>query len=133
MGLTKRKDGYYVEFPVCEREGLLKLVRGGRIKRWKVGQTTRHMARQHEALIEAELLKGLKAVKPDSMPTFRAWATEYLNLEATWRRQFRIVSRSSIAFANILAISSYLASPPRCRGIQEAAAQCGKDPCYREL
>ena len=46
MGLTKRKDGYYVEFRVCERDGVLKLARGGRIKRWKVGQTTRHMARQ---------------------------------------------------------------------------------------
>jgi hypothetical protein len=40
MGLTKRKDSYYVEFPVLDDGKVLKLARGikgARLKRWKVG------------------------------------------------------------------------------------------------
>jgi integrase len=63
------------------------------------------MARQHEALIKAELLKGLKAVKPDEMPTFRAWAKEYLNLEEitglkSFRDRKQIVNRLSEHFGD---------------------------------
>lgn len=98
MGLTKRKDGYYVEFAISERNGVLKLAPGGRIKRWKVGQTTRQIARQHESLIKTELLKGLKVLKPEEMPTFRVWGKLYLSLEEiialrSFRDRKQIVAR----------------------------------------
>ncbi|GKS59850.1 integrase [Nitrospira sp.] len=90
MGLTKRKDGWYVEFHVEEREGQLYLAKVGRLKRWKVGRTTRQVAGQQEALIKTELLKGLRSVNPERVPTFRAWAKAYLELETVRRlRSYR--------------------------------------------
>lgn len=38
MGLTKRKDGWYVEFPVMDDGKVLQLARGtpgAKLKRWK--------------------------------------------------------------------------------------------------
>lgn len=63
MGLTKRKDSYYVEFPVLERDGLLRLARGtagARLKRWKVGCRNKEEARKQEAIIKTQLLEGLR-------------------------------------------------------------------------
>ena len=62
MGLTKRKEGYYVEFPVLDDGKTLTLARGhpgAKLKRWKVGNLNRTMAKQQETLIKTELMKGL--------------------------------------------------------------------------
>ena len=60
MGLTKRQDGYYVEFSVLDNGKVLTLARnvpGAKLKRWKVGSLNKTVAKQHEALIKADLLK----------------------------------------------------------------------------
>lgn len=85
MGLTKRKDGWYVEFPVTDDGKTLSLasgVPGARLKRWKTGTTNRTLARQQEALIKTELMKG--KVKSDRLlapKTFAQWAEEYVEIE----------------------------------------------------
>ncbi|MDA2909796.1 tyrosine-type recombinase/integrase [Nitrospiraceae bacterium AH_259_D15_M11_P09] len=85
MGLTKRKDSYYVEFPVLDDGKTLTLARGvagAKLKRWKTGTTNRTMAKQQETLIKTDLMKGI--VKSDmavKCPTFAEWAYTYLGLE----------------------------------------------------
>lgn len=86
MGLTKRKDSYYVEFPVTDDGKTLRLARGipgARIKRWKVGCLGKTLARQQEAMIQTKLLAGTMPSERarDSLMTFGAWAEEYLALE----------------------------------------------------
>jgi len=82
MGLTKRRDSYYVEFPVLDNGSTLALARGvpgAKLKRWKVGTTNRTVAKQQEALIKTELMKGL--VKSDHVQgpmTFKALTEAYL-------------------------------------------------------
>jgi len=84
MGLTRRKDGYYVEFPVLDDGKTLTLARGipgARVKRWKTGTANRTLARQQEALIQTDLMKGI--VKSDQVQgplTFKALAETYLAL-----------------------------------------------------
>ena len=61
MGLTKRKDSYYVEFPVLDNGKTLTLARGiagAKLKRWKVGCRNKDEARKQEAMIKTELMKG---------------------------------------------------------------------------
>ena len=81
MGLTKRKDGYYAEFAVAENDGVLTLAPGGKLKRWKIGPATRHVAKCQEAIIKAGLLRGKKIEKAEKGSTFRSWANTYLGLE----------------------------------------------------
>jgi integrase len=82
MGLTRRKDGYYVEFPVLDDGKTITLARGvpgARIKRWKTSTTNRTLAKQQEAIIKTDLMKGI--VKSNQVPgpmTFRALAEVYL-------------------------------------------------------
>jgi integrase len=82
MGLTRRKDGWYVEFPVLDDGKTLTLargVRGARIKRWKTGTANRTLAKQQEAIIKTDLMKGI--VKSDQVQgpmTFKALADAYL-------------------------------------------------------
>ena len=48
MGLTKRKDGWYVEFRVVDDGKVLQLARGtpgAKWKRWKVGATSKEVAK----------------------------------------------------------------------------------------
>lgn len=84
MGLTKRTDGYYVEFPVLDDGKTMALARGisgARIKRWKTGTKNRTLAKQQEAIIKTDPFKGI--VKSDKLApslTFRAWAEQYLAL-----------------------------------------------------
>jgi hypothetical protein len=62
MGLTKRKDSWYVEFHVLDDGKHLSLARGvagAKLKRWKVSSTNRTIAKQQEALIQTDLMKGL--------------------------------------------------------------------------
>jgi len=52
MGLTKRKDGYYVEFRVLDDGKTLSLasgIHGARLMRWKVGCANKTIALQQAA------------------------------------------------------------------------------------
>jgi len=86
MGLTKRKDGYYVEFRVVDDGKLLRLapIRMGKLKRWKVGCRNRGLAKDQEAIIKTKLLAGqfLSPVWQRAQAiSFREWAKTYLELE----------------------------------------------------
>ncbi len=90
MGLTKRKDSYYVEFPVLDDGEALKLASGGggQLKRWKVGSLNKTVAKQQEAILKTQLLTGQISspgkARAQSV-TFRQWAKQYLGLEAVKR------------------------------------------------
>ncbi len=83
MGLTKRKDSYYVEFPVIEDDGYLKLARGlphARLKRWKVGCRNKEEARKQEGIIKTQLLEGMRIEPEIQAPvvTFGEYAAKWL-------------------------------------------------------
>jgi integrase len=84
MGLTKRKDSFYVEFPVREEDGMLRLARGTagtKLKRWKVGCRNKEEARKQEAIIKSQLLEGLR-IKPLTQVgtvTFGEYAEKWLD------------------------------------------------------
>jgi integrase len=84
MGLTKRKDSWYIEFPVLDNGKALTLaqgIAGAKLKRWKVGSLNKTVAKQQEALIKTELMKG--TVKSDRVAPvlFSEWVSTYLGLE----------------------------------------------------
>ena len=86
MGLTKRKDGWYVEFRVVDDGKLLRLAPNGmgKLKRWKVGSRNRGLAKDQEAIIKTKLLSGqiLSPVLERAQAiSFREWAETYLELE----------------------------------------------------
>jgi len=84
MGLTKRKDGWYVEFRVVDDDKVLSLSPGGtigRMKRWKTGTDNKTMARQQEAMIKTDLMKGKITSERSKSVTFSQWAETYLQLE----------------------------------------------------
>jgi integrase len=87
MGLTKRKDSYYVEFRVLDDGKVLKLAHGGggQLKRWKVGSLNKTMAKQQEALIKTDLMKGVVKSSQVQLVTFKEWGELYLNLEVVKR------------------------------------------------
>ena len=86
MGLTKRRDSYYVAFRVLTSEDgkTLRLaagVPGAKLKRWKVGTLNRTAARDMEAAIKTNLLLG-KILTEEAKPMlFTEWAKQYLALE----------------------------------------------------
>jgi len=85
MGLTRRKDSYYVEFRVLDDGNALTLARGGgQLKRWKVGCLNKTAAKEHEAILKTKLLTG-QMPSPGKVHaqevTFRQWAARYLALE----------------------------------------------------
>ncbi len=84
MGLTKRKEGWYVQFPVLDDGKVLSLARGApgaKLKRWKTGTPNKTMAKQQEALIKTELMKGTMKSERAQCVTFAQWAEAYLQLE----------------------------------------------------
>lgn len=88
MGLTKRKDSYYIEFRVKDDGGALRLARGeqgAKLRRWKVGSLNRTAAKEQEALIKSDLLKGLIKSSHARVMTFKEWAGNYLLLEEVKR------------------------------------------------
>jgi len=93
MGLTRRKDSYYVEFRVLDDGKALKLAHegaGGRLKRWKVGSLNKTMAKQQESLIKTDLMKGAIKSEQAKAVLFKEWALRYLDLEEVRRlRSFR--------------------------------------------
>jgi integrase len=90
MGLTKRRDSYYVAFSVIVSEDgkTFKLgagVPGAKLKRWKVGCLNKTIAREMEATIRTNLLQG-KVLTQETRPVlFSGWAKEYLDLEEVKR------------------------------------------------
>ena len=92
MGLTKRRDSYYVEFYVVDDTETLKLASGGggKLKRWKVGSLNKTVAKHQEALIKTDLMKGLVKTNQAKPVTFNEWAETYLQLEEVRRlRSFK--------------------------------------------
>lgn len=84
MGLTRRKDSYYVEFRVLDDGKTLSLaqgISGSKLKRWKVGSLNRTTAKHQEALIKTDLMKGVVKSSHEQMVTFKVWGETYLNLE----------------------------------------------------
>ena len=83
MGLTRRKDCYYVQFPVLDDGKTLTLARGiagAKLKRWKVGSLNKTMAKQQEAIIKTDLMKGTVESERVTPIRFAAWALTYLGL-----------------------------------------------------
>ncbi len=85
MGLTRRKDTYYVEFRVIDDGRVLSPAPSGtgKLKRWKACGNKAE-ARKQEAVIKTSLMTGqvlsLSAVKAKRI-MFSEWADAYLNLE----------------------------------------------------
>ena len=84
MGLTKRRDGWYVEFPVVDDGKVISLATNGpkgKIKRWKTGTQSKTVAKQWEAKIKTDLLmEKVSSLRVKSV-TFKEWGENYLNLE----------------------------------------------------
>src|SRR5215469_3695586 len=77
-------DSYYVEFPVLDDGKTLILARGiagAKLKRWKVSSLNRTVAKQQEALIKSELMKGTVKSERVTHVLFSEWALRYLGLE----------------------------------------------------
>lgn len=90
MGLTKRKDSYYVEFPVLDDGKTLTLARGvpgAKLKRWRVGCRNKQQAQDYEATIKHRLLNGtmLSERASETLMTLGQWADEYLTIEEVTR------------------------------------------------
>jgi hypothetical protein len=97
MGLTKRLwiktskgkryDGSYcVEFRVIDDGKTLRLASsGGKLKRWRVGSLNKTAAKQQEAIIKTDLMKGLVESPQAKSITFKEWGETYLNLEEVKR------------------------------------------------
>ena len=90
MGLTKRRDSYYVEFYVVDDGEAIKLATGGagQLKRWKVGSLNKTVAKQQEAVIKTRLMTGQEpspSKQKTQSVTFRQWAKQYLELEQVKR------------------------------------------------
>src|SRR5215831_9271510 len=86
MGLTKRRDSYYVEFRVIDSEDgkslvLASGVTGARKKRWKVGCLNRTIAKEMEAVIKTRILLGQEKSERARPVLFKEWAKTYLDLE----------------------------------------------------
>jgi integrase len=88
MGLTKRRDSYYVEFRVLDDGKTLRLatgVAGARLKRWKVGSLNKTTAKHQEAIIKTDLMTAsIKSEQVRAM-TFGEWGKAYLELEEVKR------------------------------------------------
>ncbi|MDK2743225.1 MAG: site-specific integrase [Nitrospira sp. BO4] len=95
MGLTKRKDSYYVEFHVIDDGKTLTLassMAGAKLKRWKVGCTSKAIAKQQEAVIRTQLLaKTMPSQQVQhTVTTFAQWAEQYMQIEEVKRiRSYR--------------------------------------------
>jgi integrase len=86
MGLTKRKDGYYVEFHVFDDGKVLTLARGpqgAKLKRWKTSTANKTTAKQQEAKIKTDLMMGkIPSQRRQSVTmTFGEWALEYVEMQ----------------------------------------------------
>lgn len=106
MGLTRRKESYYVEFSVLDDGKTLTLAQGiaeSKLKRWKVGSLNRTTAKQQEALIKTDLMRGVVKSSQVQRTTFKEWGAMYLNLEdvkrlRSYKDRVKIVRNQLIPF-----------------------------------
>jgi integrase len=108
MGLTKRPDGYYVEFRVIDSADgktlvLASGVPGARKKRWKVGCLNKTVAREMEAAIKTRILLGQETSEQAKPVLFKEWAKTYLDLEAvktlrSYQDRVEIMERQLVPF-----------------------------------
>ena len=108
MGLTKRRDSYYVAFSVIDSPDGLSLVlasgvRGARVKRWKVGCLNKTVAKEMEAVIRTNLMLGKVSTEKAKPVLFKDWAKTYLDLESvralrTYQDRIEIMERQLIPF-----------------------------------
>src|SRR5688572_7780016 len=108
MGLTKRRDSYYVEFRVIDSEDgktlvLASGVPGARKKRWKVGCLNKTVAREMEAAIKTRILLGKETSERARPMLFKEWAKTYLGLEAvktlrSYQDRIEIMERQLVPF-----------------------------------
>ena len=85
MGITKRKDGYYVQFRVIGDGKVLNLAPGNpsaKMKRWKTGTFKKTLAKEQAAKYKTDLMMGKIKCKRTESITFREWGEIYLSLEA---------------------------------------------------
>lgn len=85
MGLTKRKDGWYVEFYVVDDGKTVSLaprILGAKLKRWKGSKNKTH-AKHQESIIKTKLLAGTmqSELAQQKARTFAQWAQEYVQIE----------------------------------------------------
>ena len=83
MGLTWRKDSYYVEFRVVSDGVVWKAasgVPGAKLMRWKAFSRNRKVAREHETEIFNRLRTGIpvKAIAVAKVATFDEYAEKWL-------------------------------------------------------
>lgn len=106
MGLTRRKDSWYVEFRVTDDGKVLRLDPAGRLKRWKVGCLDKKLASTQEALIKTRLLSGQEpsASIVSTSLSFNALADKYLELDTVKR------CRSQSLFYQVQALREYFGS-----------------------
>ena len=108
MGLTKRRDGYYVQFPVRINGAALELAPGSKVlKRWKAGRD-RLEAKHQESFWKTQLLMGRVQSEQNRTIadlTFSDWADIYLAMDAvqalrTYQHRKISVERFKILFSN---------------------------------
>lgn len=108
MGLTKRRDSYYVAFSVIDSPDgqslvLASGVRGARVKRWKVGCLNKTVAKEMEAVIRTNLMLGKVSTEKAKPVLFKDWAKTYLELESvralrTYQDRIEIMERQLVPF-----------------------------------
>ena len=107
MGLTKRKDGWYVEFPVIDDRKVMTLARGtpgSKVKRWKTGTNNKTMAKQQEAIIKTDLMKGvIKSDQVQNAITFKKLSEKYLSAhevkkQATYEWKISTIQKKLVPF-----------------------------------
>jgi len=84
MGLTPRKDGLYIQFPVVDDGKVLQWGRGNptaKLKRWKAHTTNKTLAKQQEAKIKTDLIMGKIPSEVSKPLSFAQWGEAYLGLE----------------------------------------------------
>lgn len=108
MGLTRRRDSYYVEFRVIDSPSgntlqLAHGIAGARLKRWKVGCTNKTVAREMESAIKTRLLLGQELTEQAQPVLFKEWAKTYLDLESvktlrSYQDRVEIMDRQLVPF-----------------------------------
>jgi len=115
MGLTKKKDGLYVEFPVLDDGKVLTLARGtpgSKVKRWKTGTNNRTVAKQQEAMIKTDLMKGvIKSDQVQGAITFKKLSEQYLSThvvknQATYKWKISTIQKKLVPFLGNKIVSS---------------------------
>ena len=81
-------------------------VTGARLKRWKVGSLNKTTAKQQEAIIKTDLMKGSMRSDQDKPVLFKDWGLRYLELEEvrrlrSYRDRDRIVKHQLIPFLRV--------------------------------